>query len=152
MGIRIDFTTKNLIGNQNSVKRHTFMDIGTSNLNIIHDNGRTIINDINTTNFDKEAIKNSLNNILNFRTGDSPLLPEFGIGQLYELLYSTIDKYSTEKINLTIKSILNTWEPRIVVTSAPIEHHDDNSIEITINYYIPALNNAIDSFVYSVQR
>lgn len=113
--------------------------------------GRTYIFDSNTTNFDKAAIKNSLNNILNFRTGDSPLLPEFGIGQLYELLYSPIDKYSLEKLNLTVKNILSTWEPRIAVISVPMEH-DDVSVTITINYSIPALQNEVDSFVFTVQR
>jgi phage baseplate assembly protein W len=78
-------------------------------------------------------------------------LPEFGIGQLYELLYSPIDKYTLEKINLTMKSILNLWEPRIYVLSIPIDY-DDSSITMTINYTIPALNDETDSFVYSVSK
>lgn len=78
-------------------------------------------------------------------------MPEFGIGQLYELLYSPIDKYTLEKINLTMKSILNLWEPRIYVLNIPIDY-DDSSITMTINYTIPALNDEADTFVYSVSK
>lgn len=79
MSIRLDFTTKSIIKASNSVKRHTFMDIGTSNYDLVEKDGQLYVSDSNTTNFDKAAVKSSLNNILNFRTGDSPLLPEFGI-------------------------------------------------------------------------
>lgn len=62
-----------------------------------------------------------------------------------------MDKYTLEKLNLTIKNIIETWEPRISLLSVPIEH-DDTSVTITINYSIPALNNELDSFIFTIQR
>lgn len=152
MSLRIDFTTRSVIKQANTVKNHIFMDIGTENFKLIKNNitEEEHISDSNTTNFDKNAIKTSLNNILHFRTGDNPLSPEFGVGQLYELLYSVNDKYTIEKISKTMRAILTTWEPRISIINMPIEH-DDTSISITINYTIPALNDT-DSFVYSVEK
>lgn len=69
MSLRLDFTTKSIIKDSNEVQNHVFMDIGTSNFELNADpiTNNLIINDLNTTHFDKAAIKNSLNNILNFR-------------------------------------------------------------------------------------
>ena len=152
MSLKIDFTTKEALKHSNSVKKYIYMDIGTSNFDIVKDriSGAEKILDINTTNFDKSAVKASINNILNFKTGECPLAPEFGVGQLYELLYSPNDKYTFEKILKTVETILNTWEPRIKIISMPLEH-DDITVKITINYEIPALN-AIDSYIYLFTR
>ncbi len=70
MALRLDFTVKGIIKEPNTVKKHTFMDIGSSNYDLVlnpNTNKLTVI-DTNTTNFDKAAIKSSLRNILNFRT------------------------------------------------------------------------------------
>lgn len=152
MSLRIDFTTRGLVKPSNEVKNHIYMDIGTSNFIISKkkNSDDNFILDSNTTNFDKNAIKASLNNILHFKTGDSPLNPEFGIGQLYELLYSVNDKYAIEKISKTMRSIISTWEPRISIISMPIENTDE-TITITINYLIQSLNES-DSFIYSFTR
>lgn len=152
MSLRIDFTTRGIINQSNRVKNHIYMDMGTSNFKIYKNKitERETVRDSNTTNFDKEAIKSSLNNILHFKTGDSPLNPEFGIGQLYELLYSVNDKYLIEKLVKTVKSIISTWEPRINVLNVPIQSSDE-LVEITINYIIPALNES-DTFIYSFEK
>ena len=70
MSLRLDFTTKSVLPDSNAVKKHTFMDIGTNNFRLIKNPSteKVTISDSNTTNYDKMAIKNSLNNILNFRT------------------------------------------------------------------------------------
>jgi len=57
------------------------------------------------------------------------------------------DKYTDSKIIRTIKDVIARWEPRIVITSTPIERPDDMTIVITINYDIPELNKS-DSFQY----
>lgn len=87
---------------------------------------------------------------MHFKTGESPLLPEFGVGQLYEYLYSINDKYTKEKFSKTLESILTTWEPRINIISLPVKT-DENSITIIINYFIPLLNDN-DSFVYTFEQ
>lgn len=54
-------------------------------------------------------------------------------------------------MNLTLKNILRMWEPRISIINIPIEN-DDITVTITINYSIPALDNVIDSFIFTVHR
>ena len=65
MSLRLDFTTRGIIKPSNTVKNHIFMDIGTSNFKLMKNRitNAEIISDSNSTNFDKEAIKTSLNNI-----------------------------------------------------------------------------------------
>ena len=152
MSIRIDFSPKQFAKEQTSSKNFTYIDIGTDNFKLEKNRitNKEIIIDKNTTNYDKDVIKNSLHNILSFIKGESILLQEFGIGELNELIYSPYDKYLAEKITSTIKTILNTWEPRIAILSTPIEKKD-SIIIVQINYTIPALNES-DTYTYSFKR
>lgn len=76
MSLRLDFTIKSVLPSSTAVKNHKFMDVGTSNYYLSKDekSGKVKVMDANTTNFDKAAIKNSLNNILNFRTRRFPII------------------------------------------------------------------------------
>ena len=61
------------------------------------------------------------------------------------------DQYTDTKIIKTLKDVISRWEPRIVITSTPLEHPDDMTIVITINYDIPELNKS-DSFQYRFNK
>ena len=133
---------------------YTFRDIGTSNIRLIVDNlNKTeTVKDSNTSNFDKNAIKASLTNILNFRNGERILDPEFGMGTVYEMIYSPFDKYTTQKMIKTMQSIISAYEPRISITSTPTTYNEDtHEFFITINYYIPELKED-DSYQFTIGR
>lgn len=77
-------------------------------------------------------------------------MPEFGSGNLYEYLYSPMDKYLVQKLTRAIKDLVTTWEPRIRIKSLPIEY-DDLTIKFTIYYDIPELNIS-DKYEYVLEK
>jgi predicted component of type VI protein secretion system len=57
------------------------------------------------------------------------------------LLYSPFDQYTSQKLISAVRSIIETYEPRIVIESLPtIYSEDKGEYYITINYVIPGLN------------
>lgn len=96
--IKFDFSKKQIF-NQDSTTNFKYKDVGTDNLKIATDpiTGKEKLIDINTSNIDIQAINASLTNILNFKNGESILDPQFGMSELYQLIYSPFDKYSSRK-------------------------------------------------------
>ena len=142
--ITLDFSTEKILHPARKENiTYTYKDIGTAKMNVVVDSmtKTEYIDDTNSSNTDTDAIKESLNNIFTFKNGEKILDPEFGVGPIYEMLYTPFDKYTTQKMISTLKSIIATYEPRIQVTSMPVTY-DEEALEysITINYYIPALN------------
>ena len=142
--ITFDFSNEEIVHPQGSNNiKFTYKDLGTGNIRYYVDplTKKEHINAIDSSNLDAAAIKASLNNILNFRTGDEILDPEFGIGKVYEMLYTPFDKYVAQKMIKIMKDIIATYEPRIEVTAMPIEYNEDKQeFSITIHYYVPALS------------
>lgn len=140
--ITFDFSNESIVHPQGKATSFVFKDIGTANFRYKVDRvtkAESVI-DTNSSNIDKDAVRASLNNILNFRSGDKILDPEFGIGRVYEMLYSPFDKYTTQKMIKTLKEIVASYEPRIEIISMPVAYDEDKQeFSITINYYIPAL-------------
>jgi phage baseplate assembly protein W len=63
-------------------------------------------------------------------------------------LYEPLNKYSAEKIVKTIKQMIETWEPRIVVDNVDINTDEtETTYIITLNYHIPELK---DNDVYTI--
>lgn len=140
--IKFSFSNKKVL-NQANVTNYKFKDIGTSNILLKYDKyeDKYLIYDQNTSNVDVDAIKASLKNILSFKNGESILDPEFGLGRVYELLYSTFDQYTSQKLISAVRDIIETYEPRIVILSLPtIYSEDKGEYYVTVNYVIPALN------------
>jgi phage baseplate assembly protein W len=139
--IKFDFSKK-YIFKQDNTNNFKYRDIGTSNIKIKVDKitGKETLADINTSNDDIQAINASLTNILNFKNGESILDPKFGMSELYQLIYSPFDKYSSGKIIDAIKTIINTYEPRIEIIDLPATYSEEKQeYYITINYFIPEL-------------
>ena len=142
--ISFDFSNESVIypaGKENTP--FVYKDIGTSNMKYYEDSmtGKPFVDDANSSNINANAVRASLMNILNFRTGDEILNPEFGIGKVYQMLYSPYDKYTTQKMIDTMKSIIFEYEPRIEVISMPTSYDEDKQeFNITINYAIPKLS------------
>jgi len=121
---------------------YVFKDIGTSKIRYYEDQktGEVSVSDRDSSNVNSDAVRSSLMNLLHFRMGDEILDPEFGIGKVYQMIYTPYDKYTTQKMINTLKSIIAKYEPRIEVTSMPVVYNEDKQeFMITINYIIPAL-------------
>lgn len=77
------------------------------------------------------------------------MTPNFGIGQVYEMLYTTFDKHTTEKMLKTIRNIISTYEPRVEILSIPTEYDEDkNEYKLTVNYYVPSLMESATTQIY----
>lgn len=126
--INFDFSNRelNVSGkNVTDTKTYIFRDINTSDFIIKTKDNNEYVKSSSTSFYDKSAVKNALNNILHFKTGEAILEPEFGIGAIYDYLYTPFDKYTTQKIIKTLTDILTRWEPRIQITSMPTSYNED---------------------------
>jgi phage baseplate assembly protein W len=141
--ISFDFSKETVVhpkGKENTA--YVYKDVGTSNMHYYENEktGEIFVNDKDSSNINADAVRTALLNILNFRSGDEILDPEFGIGKVYQMLYTPYDKYTTQKMINTLKDIIATYEPRIQVVSMPVSYNEDKQeFSITINYVIPEL-------------
>lgn len=141
--ISFDFSNETIVhpaGKENTA--FIYKDIGTENMRYYENpkTGEVYVNDANSSNINANAVKSALANILNFRSGDEVLDPEFGIGKVYQMIYTPYDKYTTQKMINTLKDIISKYEPRIEITSIPVSYNEDKQeFCMTINYYIPSL-------------
>ena len=83
---------------------------------------------------DKEAIRQSIRNIINTRKGSVPGKPDFGCpldSYLFEPLDDTLKGLMIGDINTSLRQ----WEPRINVEDISIEFQEAyNRIDINIDY------------------
>lgn len=126
---------------EDSFRKYTYRDIGTNNIRSYKDEvtDQLKIIDIDTSNYDDGAIKQSLRNLFNFRPGEEILQPEFG-SELHRYLYQPIMSMTADKIVRTIKQMLERWEPRIQVLDIPIEaDEEEQCYYVQIKYLIPTI-------------
>jgi phage baseplate assembly protein W len=143
--LKVDLSLNKFWQKDENVKTYTYKDLGTDNFYLVtksngsYESDSVSLYDINTSVYDERAIENSLNNIFNFRLGQEVLAPEFG-SDLHRYLYEPINKFTADKINRTIRQMLEQWEPRIEVLDIPIIGVEEEcAYYITIKYFIPAL-------------
>lgn len=130
------------------LKRIHIKIYGTNNFHLIYpedplsiiSNGTSVkLYDINTSNYDENAITAALNNLFLYRPGQAILEPEFG-NTLYMYLYDTMNKYTGDKIVRTIRQMISRWEPRIEILDIQVTGVEDEGVYyIKILYYIPGL-------------
>ena len=120
---------------------YTFRDINTTGMTTSTDKftGKESAHVIDS-NFDRNAVKAAIHNILTFRGGEAVLDPEFGLGPIYQMLYTPFDKHTTEKMLKTIREIIGKYEPRVEIVSIPTEYDEDtHTFSMTVHYIIPEL-------------
>lgn len=85
---------------------------------------------------DAEAIKNSLQNILQTRQGERRMLPGFASNIKY-LLFDPIDATTARLIAESLVDAIKIWEPRIEVTNFTIEpKYDENLYKCRLSFTI----------------
>lgn len=140
--ISLDFSANEVFRKgEDSFRKYTYRDIGTQNIRSYTDpeTKQMKIIDIDTSNYDEAAIKQSLRNLFNFRPGEEILQPEFG-NELYRYLYQPVISFTTDKIVRTIKQMVERWEPRVQIIDIPIEADEEQQCYyIQLKYLIPTL-------------
>ena len=109
-------------------------------LDIYSDINKNYYIDRQTSDFKKEydvdAVRNSVINILTTKKMERRMLPEFG-ASLEQLLFEPITDLTSERIRKVIEEALNNWEPRVEVTAINIKADEDNMMyNIIVEYNI----------------
>lgn len=109
-------------------------------LDIYSDINKNYYIDRQTSDFKKEydvdAVRNSVINILTTKKMERRMLPEFG-ASLEQLLFEPITDLTSERIRRVIEEALNNWEPRVEVTAINIKADEDNMMyNIIVEYNI----------------
>jgi phage baseplate assembly protein W len=86
-------------------------------------------------------IEQALGVILSTAPGERPMRPEFGC-EVHDLIFDTIDAAMIGKMDTAIRTALDRWEPRIVVTGIDFDLTDKNEgqLAVTIDYIVRATN------------
>jgi uncharacterized protein len=101
--------------------------------------------------YDIEAIKNSIRNILTTRKMERRMLPEFG-ASLEQILFEPMDDVTAKRIGEVILNELKTWEPRISLTDVNVTSDIENLCYfVTINYEILSPSLGYDSVSFVLQ-
>lgn len=147
--INLDLTANSVFERAEGIKTYTFRDLGTDNFKIEENNKHNIINDINTSNYNANAVRASIKNIFSFVPGQEILDPSFG-NDIYALLYNPMSDILIENIKSAAKGLLELYEPRIEILSIDVTPDTDNSsYYIKLFYKITALNET-DSVGFSM--
>jgi uncharacterized protein len=101
--------------------------------------------------YDIEAIKNSIRNILTTRKMERRMLPEFG-ASLEQILFEPMDDVTAKRIGEVILNELKTWEPIISLTDVNVTSDIENLCYfVTINYEILSPSLGYDSVSFVLQ-
>ena len=94
------------------------------------------INDV-SVKYDKNAIRQSIMNIILTRKGEKPFNRSFGVG-VHDLLFENMSPIRNAKLERDIINEVRTREPRASVQSVVVneEDMDKNILELTVNYLI----------------
>ena len=90
---------------------------------------------------DETDVDQAIQLILATAPGERPMRPEFGCG-VHDFVFDTIDAATVARMETEIRSALDRWEPRIVVTDIEfdLDHVDRGELLILITYRLRATN------------
>ena len=78
------------------------------------------------------SIKQSVKNLVLTRKGEKPFHPEIG-SHIYAYLFDNMTVDTVVNIKTTIEDVINTYEPRVVLSSVDVvANPDQNLYDITI--------------------
>lgn len=85
-----------------------------------------------------EAVKRSLRNLINTRTGEVPFFPDFG-STLQQLLFEPMDAITIAGLEASIRATIDAYEPRARITDLVITG-DDDTLTYEVNLTVMILN------------
>ena len=94
---------------------------------------RNINNDV-PLKYDKEAVKQSIIDILLTRVGEREFMPNYG-STLYWILFENMGVITQIRIRNAIEDALTNWEPRIRINDILIQKKD-TTWNIELNYTV----------------
>jgi uncharacterized protein len=94
-----------------------------------------------------EAVKTSINNILNTRKGERVMVPEFGV-DFDEALFEPIDQDTMNFLADSVKETVERWDDRVKIVKVEFTAKpDSNQINLVVTYRITGNDN-----IFQVRR
>ena len=105
---------------------------------------------------DRNAVRQSIMNIVLTRKGEKPFNRSFGIG-LHDLLFENLSPTDISRLEMDIKEQVTAREPRAVVSSVKINDSeiDTNNLTINITYRVisgPTAEPILDSLQIEIAK
>ena len=98
-----------------------------------------ITGDINKK-LDVNAVKQSMKNLILTELMERPFQPDLG-SALAGLLFENANMFTSDRIRVTIETLLKNFERRAKINSIDIEPDiDGNKYGVTINFYVIGIN------------
>lgn len=96
------------------------------------------------TDYDENAIANSLVNLFSTRPKQRILDPEYGL-DLRQFLFEPANEYTARFIARKINKTIEVFEPRIQLKFINVKvNPEDNLYDISMNVYIPSLDKNVN--------
>lgn len=95
---------------------------------------------------DREAIKQSIRNILLTRKGERPFSPSFG-SPIYDYLFENLTFFMVVALKSEIQQAIETYEPRVTVQNVTVQYDNQHSILVKTDVLII---NSSESFEITV--
>lgn len=103
-------------------------------------------NDNISSNYDVNAIRGSIANILNWKKGQRILNPKFG-NDLHSFLYEQLTSATISNIKKSVQSLLS-YEPRInVINIDVVPKTEQHELIINVKYVIIKISRVIDDTI-----
>ena len=98
-----------------------------------------ITGDINKK-LDVNAVKQSMKNLILTELMERPFQPDLG-SALAGLLFENASMFTTDRIKITLETLLKNFERRAKINSIDVESEiDNNRYGVTINFYVIGIN------------
>ena len=98
-----------------------------------------ITGDINKK-LDVNSVKQSMKNLILTELMERPFQPDLG-SALAGLLFENATMFTTERIKVTIETLLENFERRAKINSIDVEPNiDNNRYDVSINFYVIGIN------------
>ena len=85
--------------------------------------------------YDVDAVKTSIRNILMWRVGENILRPEFG-HNIHRSMYEQITDFNKERIAQEIQRALEENEPRITIRAVSVQRSEDDEQNNRLNVQV----------------
>ena len=106
---------------------------------------------LSTTLYDRNAIHNSLKNILTWKPYERILDPEFG-NALWNGVFEMLGRSSKKEITSQVRKMLSA-EPRIEIQTIDVQvSADNNSVDISFTYRIPKLDTETEEYSLTITK
>lgn len=100
---------------------------------------------------EEDAIKNSLQNIINTLQGSRRMLPEFAV-DIHGILFEPMDDTTAYEIGNRLLGAIDDWDDRIVVENINVHsNYEQAQYEITLDYRVKT-SNVVETVEYILKQ